>query len=332
MAIWTVEPNNGVSRKENGEFVFPKNTTNEDITYTVTYTDDNGCTGSTSYTIHSQDECRCDPKFEIGTPVATVSPCKYSVTVTSYTCVNGTIEEVLPRFIIPTSARSFVTVTSTGTLQQGDPDIHEPFNSGLSSLTPIPTPTDTGVYGFLVSIDAGVGTNNTQGQKTPDVELTFRQGNTDKTVIIPGCCNYKRISVIPKFELLGHVNYIDITLEGTDGQGKPYDFTRSSLNGTVEFDFTITMQCCPVNHPEDCYDITQQISDRAVLSYGNGTWGQHTDRITIDAAELTSICGGPFFEIRCVDISNIQGNLVDECHTFLYSNETVNYKRCKGGR
>jgi len=58
MGQWSVTPNNGVVDLGNGNFRFPKNETENDITYTITYTDDNNCTGSTSYTVP-----KCDKYF-----------------------------------------------------------------------------------------------------------------------------------------------------------------------------------------------------------------------------------------------------------------------------
>lgn len=52
MATWEITPTEGVTNNNDGSFVFDKN---EDLCsdrdYTITYTDDSGCTGTTTYTI-----------------------------------------------------------------------------------------------------------------------------------------------------------------------------------------------------------------------------------------------------------------------------------------
>jgi len=55
MATWNSTPN--VPHTDDGTFNFPKNTTDDDIVYTINYTDDSGCTASTTYTVPT---CICD--------------------------------------------------------------------------------------------------------------------------------------------------------------------------------------------------------------------------------------------------------------------------------
>ena len=48
MATWNSTPS---VPHTGGTFNFPQNTTSNDIVYTIKYTDDNGCTASTTYTV-----------------------------------------------------------------------------------------------------------------------------------------------------------------------------------------------------------------------------------------------------------------------------------------
>ena len=57
MATWSVTPSEGVTGT-GPSFTFPKNTGATNIEYTITYTDDNGCTGSTKYTVLSGSSCQ----------------------------------------------------------------------------------------------------------------------------------------------------------------------------------------------------------------------------------------------------------------------------------
>lgn len=57
MATWNSNP---LVPHTGGTFNFPQNNTNDDIVYTITYTDDNGCTASTTYLVPS-----CG-RYEIG--------------------------------------------------------------------------------------------------------------------------------------------------------------------------------------------------------------------------------------------------------------------------
>lgn len=50
MATWNSTPD---VPHTGGTFNFPQNTTNNDIVYTIEYTDDNGCTASTTYLVPS---------------------------------------------------------------------------------------------------------------------------------------------------------------------------------------------------------------------------------------------------------------------------------------
>lgn len=52
MATWNSNPS---VPHTGGTFNFPQNTTNNDIVYTINYTDDNGCTASTTYLVPSCD-------------------------------------------------------------------------------------------------------------------------------------------------------------------------------------------------------------------------------------------------------------------------------------
>lgn len=52
MATWNSTPD---VPHTGGTFNFPQNTTNNDIVYTINYTDDNGCTASTTYLVPSCD-------------------------------------------------------------------------------------------------------------------------------------------------------------------------------------------------------------------------------------------------------------------------------------
>lgn len=52
MATWNSTPS---VPHTGGTFNFPQNTTNNDIVYTISYTDDNGCTASTTYLVPSCD-------------------------------------------------------------------------------------------------------------------------------------------------------------------------------------------------------------------------------------------------------------------------------------
>ena len=52
MATWNSTPS---VPHTGGTFNFPQNTTNNDIVYTISYTDDNGCTASITYPVPSCD-------------------------------------------------------------------------------------------------------------------------------------------------------------------------------------------------------------------------------------------------------------------------------------
>lgn len=58
MATWNSNPS---VPHTGGTFNFPQNTTNKDIVYTIEYTDDNGCTASTTYLVPSceGETCTC---------------------------------------------------------------------------------------------------------------------------------------------------------------------------------------------------------------------------------------------------------------------------------
>ena len=66
MVIWSItstNPNSGtVQDLGNGQFNFPTNSTSDNITYNVNYTDDNGCTAQTTYTVPfcPLPSCSCD--------------------------------------------------------------------------------------------------------------------------------------------------------------------------------------------------------------------------------------------------------------------------------
>ena len=77
MATWKVSPDiDGVlvSWTNPGEIYFPKNTGTTDIEYTITYIDDNGCSGQTKYAVPSGSACQpCnDPRLWI-TPTDTTT-------------------------------------------------------------------------------------------------------------------------------------------------------------------------------------------------------------------------------------------------------------------
>lgn len=79
MSNWTIEPNDGVRNLGNGKFSFPENTTDNDKVYTIIYTDDNGCTGTTSYTVSYCDECIAKlQEIECGTERGT-----YDITIST---------------------------------------------------------------------------------------------------------------------------------------------------------------------------------------------------------------------------------------------------------
>lgn len=55
MATYTISPSNDVRNGEKpGQFYLPENKSTEDIVYTVTYTDDNGCTATQDYTVKAK--------------------------------------------------------------------------------------------------------------------------------------------------------------------------------------------------------------------------------------------------------------------------------------
>lgn len=57
MAVWTIEPKEGVTDLGNGKFHFDGNESANPSSYTITYTDDNGATGSTTFVIPPCDPC-----------------------------------------------------------------------------------------------------------------------------------------------------------------------------------------------------------------------------------------------------------------------------------
>lgn len=59
MARWSITPGDA-SISNNGVASFPANTGAADKVYTVTYTDDEGCTASTTYTVPSGSDCQCN--------------------------------------------------------------------------------------------------------------------------------------------------------------------------------------------------------------------------------------------------------------------------------
>lgn len=60
MGTWQVTPSNGVTYNGNGNITFPTYTGNGFVTYTVKYTDDNGCTGQTYITQTACPTNNCD--------------------------------------------------------------------------------------------------------------------------------------------------------------------------------------------------------------------------------------------------------------------------------
>ena len=78
MAKWSI--NGDASIDSNGVATFPKNTGTTDIEYTITYEDDNGCTGSTTYTVPYGQDCR--------------PTCTYGLSASSNECKKATITTV----------------------------------------------------------------------------------------------------------------------------------------------------------------------------------------------------------------------------------------------
>ena len=79
---WKVSPQDYVTNNNNGTFVFPKNNDNTPKVYTITFTDENGLTASTTYTVNP---CVCtlsSPVPETG--ITIYSSGNYSFTVFSY--------------------------------------------------------------------------------------------------------------------------------------------------------------------------------------------------------------------------------------------------------
>lgn len=83
MGTWSIEPNNPeyVTDKGDGNYIFKPQS--EDITYTITYTDDNGATGKTIYVVKSTD-CYVDPcQNDFEGPVVTFLDGTTSTTVSN---------------------------------------------------------------------------------------------------------------------------------------------------------------------------------------------------------------------------------------------------------
>lgn len=59
MAEWSIIPNDGASINSEGVATFQPNSGTTDREYTITYTDDNGCTGSTRYIVSACTGCQC---------------------------------------------------------------------------------------------------------------------------------------------------------------------------------------------------------------------------------------------------------------------------------
>lgn len=58
MAKWDINPSDGVTNNNNGTFIFPANTADTEIKYTIKYTSDTNCTAST--TISMPKKCEDD--------------------------------------------------------------------------------------------------------------------------------------------------------------------------------------------------------------------------------------------------------------------------------
>lgn len=65
MGTWEVTPSDGVTYNGNGEITFPTYTGNSFVTYTVKYTDDNGCTGQTNITQSACPTNNCEGKIDV---------------------------------------------------------------------------------------------------------------------------------------------------------------------------------------------------------------------------------------------------------------------------
>lgn len=59
MAEWSIIPNDGASINSEGVATFQPNSGTTDREYIITYTDDNGCTGSTRYIVSACTDCQC---------------------------------------------------------------------------------------------------------------------------------------------------------------------------------------------------------------------------------------------------------------------------------
>lgn len=70
MATWSISPTSGGASITNGGVAtLPKNSGATDIEYTITYIDDNGCSGATTYKVPSGSTCQgggsCNPKVTV---------------------------------------------------------------------------------------------------------------------------------------------------------------------------------------------------------------------------------------------------------------------------
>lgn len=79
MATWTIEPttvgDKQVTNNNNGEFIFPVNSGDTDITFTITYVNDNNVSATTQYVLKHGEVCK---------------PCNFSIaTTTKLGCEGG---------------------------------------------------------------------------------------------------------------------------------------------------------------------------------------------------------------------------------------------------
>ena len=78
---WTISPTDGASiNQSTGVASFSANTsTTEDKVYTITYTNDNGCTGSTTYTVKKSPPPTCQSAFTYSTVSGCLDWARYEV-------------------------------------------------------------------------------------------------------------------------------------------------------------------------------------------------------------------------------------------------------------
>ena len=218
MATWSID--GGASIDSNGVATFPKNETTSDKTYTITYEDDGGCTGSTTYTV-PKCETTCQSAFTVS--YSDEGNCKGSATVTCKDC-DG--KAVAPDVI-------------------GD-------GPGIS-ITVNPPLTPDGDYIIFfenTKKKSGCGATSAAAGATISTPTIAGIGSESASISVAGCCKECTMSAGPVYSTL--LNYVQIGVSITNPDGGAAVYPDS---GTVSFDYQIKWNACAgnVDAPQDTF-------------------------------------------------------------------------------